>query len=105
MLDSVDEERRFFDDLGWQLHLESTLQGPELEHVVGLPPGATLRFQVMADPANNPTRIELTEFTGVPAVPRHTRPVGIRRVTIAADRATVLTGPAGLEVELRPATA
>jgi hypothetical protein len=118
-VEDADAERHLLADAGWQTLLDFTFDGREIEQVLGLPHGATLKFLMFADPENSPARLELMQFFGVSGGAQRERPVGIRRVTFAVDdleagsgileRAGaspagpgIYVGPAGLELELRP---
>src|SRR5690606_18918318 len=51
--------------LGMATTLELLIQGPEIEKVVGLPPGSGLDLQVFGDPDDPLGRVEIIEYQNV----------------------------------------
>ena len=89
--------------------------------LIGLPHGTSMRMACLAGSDFAPTRLMLTAFSNTTrATTDPARTVGIRRITFAADPATLqqrlvtagatvlgdglLRGPAGVEIELRKPT-
>ena len=59
-------ERAFFEEVFRLEHLDYHLfEGPEVERMVGLPPGAKLDMHILGDPADPLGRIELVQYVGV----------------------------------------
>lgn len=105
---------------GMEVVFDGEVGGEEIEEMLGLPPGGSLRNIVLAGAGLPPARLELLEIHGTPPDPPRRRPVGLRRIVfevadVAAETAAlvaagaaplaggVLEGPAGIEIELRSA--
>jgi len=105
---------------GMRVLFQGPLGGETIERLIGLPPGASLRVAVLSGQDERPARLELMQFLDVPGGQRRERAVGLRRIRydvtaperVAAELAqagatrvvaTLLTGPAGIEIELRDA--
>ncbi|NND54198.1 MAG: hypothetical protein HKN56_04415 [Gammaproteobacteria bacterium] len=59
-------EARFFSALfSHEELLQHRITGPEIEAVVGLPPGSALDMRVLGDPVNLYGRVELVAYTGI----------------------------------------
>ncbi|MCS7003225.1 MAG: hypothetical protein NZ518_10295, partial [Dehalococcoidia bacterium] len=65
--DAPKAERLFYEGLGIPVALRNRLAGPDIERMIGLPPGAGLVVTIMAD--DSPFgRIELVHYEGVDSV-------------------------------------
>ena len=63
VVDDADIEALFFDKaLGLESVMQDLLSGPEVEKMVGLPPGAGLDFRVLGEPDDPMGRIEIVEY-------------------------------------------
>lgn len=72
--DDLGAEARFWhEQLGLETTLEFLLAGPEVERMVGLPPGAGLDLRVYGDLADPLGRIELIEYQRVRGEDRYPR--------------------------------
>ncbi|MEM7281443.1 MAG: hypothetical protein AAF438_07425 [Pseudomonadota bacterium] len=59
-------ESKFYQDiLNLDLTYENYLSGPEIEKMVGLPPGAALNIMILGDKDNEFGRVELVAYDGV----------------------------------------
>lgn len=98
---------------------DGEMSGEPFERLVGMPAGAIMRLAFLVGPDRAPGRLEVMSFTGVPVTDRSADPVGLRRLVMAArdvERTrrrlldgggtalsdTVVSGPAGVEIELVP---
>ncbi len=113
-VDQLQPGRAIARAMGWQTLLEINMGGEQIETVLGLPRGARLEFWMGSEPGNAPARLEMMKFSAVPVLPRLSRPIGIRRVsvrvkgnpgTLAAAMpaprldSNLVEGPGGLEIE------
>jgi len=59
-------EREFFRDvIGMNVLYDSVLEGPELEHTFGLPPGSALSYSIWGDAGVAFGRVQIVNFRGV----------------------------------------
>jgi catechol 2,3-dioxygenase-like lactoylglutathione lyase family enzyme len=59
------EKQFWMDALGLQLLSDNLLSGPEVERMVGLPPGSGLDIKIVGDKSDHQGAIEIVEYQGV----------------------------------------
>jgi hypothetical protein len=119
-VDDADAALEFFATAGgMRVVIDPTvLRGREIEDLLGLPQGASLRTAVVSDTENRAMRLEILEFTNVPVIAEKSRTSALRWVTFAVDDPAEVTaaleqagglrrnggfllGPGGVEIEIR----
>jgi hypothetical protein len=122
-VEDVDECLRVFAEAGGlTVTRDFRMGGDDLVDVLGMRPGASIRFASCCGPDGGPAYIEFMQFFDVDPAPQQPRPLGIRRVCFEVDdpramserlRAAgarsagrgILVGPVGIEIELRKSSA
>ena len=73
--DAVAEQQFYIDALGLDVLSENLLNGPEIERMVGLPPGSGLDVRVLGHAEQHFGRIEIVDYQGVEGEDRYPRAV------------------------------
>ena len=73
--DAAAEQQFYVDALGLEVLSENLLKGPEIERMVGLPPGAGLDVRVLGHGDEHFGRIEIVDYQGVEGENRYPRAV------------------------------
>lgn len=99
---------------------DGTMTGAPFDELVGMPADAGLRLTFLMGPGQEPARLEVMSFSGVPVQDRSMEPVGVRRLVFAADEPRVsydallaagadpvapdvVRGPVGVEIQVTAA--
>jgi catechol 2,3-dioxygenase-like lactoylglutathione lyase family enzyme len=68
IVDHVDIEKKFYDEvMGLDILNDNILEGPEIERMIGLPPGAKLDVSIWGDKTESLGQIELVDYQGIKA--------------------------------------
>jgi len=109
-----------FTAAGLTAAFDGTMAGAPFDGLVGMPAEASLRLTFLMGPAQEPARLEIMSFEGVPVRDRSTDRAGLRRLVFAADdprasydalvaagatpvTADVVRGPVGVEIQVTAA--
>lgn len=62
----AEAETRFFQEvLGFPLHFIHKLDGPDIERMIGLPPGGAVEMRMLGSPKQHAGRIEMAKYHGI----------------------------------------
>lgn len=117
VVDDHDHALSFFKAAGLDVVFDGEMRGADIETMVGIPEGASLRLSFMSGPDHLPARLELMSFTGTPSGAEPQSSVGIQRLIYVCDDVETTTralvdvggtllddgcvrGPVGITLEL-----